>query len=189
VVSIIQSLFIRAKATLSLIDTGGGYHLGTSEYSRPALHPSLLSAPLSHICLTRSQQQQNINIYSSYPNCQHHVVRYFDEDQRKCDYARSILRKTRRGLDWFRPSRRVIAICPVSLYYAMEKLVALYELRAATYIVKRIALKTWQVSDSVIISTSAYPIGTLSTVTSSFVGHRSYWAPGPGNICGIVTSP
>jgi hypothetical protein len=35
----------------------GGYHLGTSEYSRPAPHPSLPSAPLSPICPTRSHHQ------------------------------------------------------------------------------------------------------------------------------------
>jgi hypothetical protein len=37
-------------------------------------------------------------------------------------------------LDWFRPSRRVIALRPVLLYYAMEKLVAPDELWATTYI-------------------------------------------------------
>jgi hypothetical protein len=56
------------------------------------------------------------------------IVRYFDEDRRKCDYARSILRKIRRGLDWFRPSQRVISLYLVSLYYAVEKLVAPDEL-------------------------------------------------------------
>jgi hypothetical protein len=41
----------------------------------------------------------------------------FHEDQEKRDYARSILKKTRQSLDWFRPSRRVITLRPVSLYY------------------------------------------------------------------------
>jgi hypothetical protein len=115
------------------------------------------------------------------------VVRYFDEDQSKRDYARSISRKTRRCLDWFRPSQRVIALHPVSLYYTVEKLVVSDELLAATYIVKRTTLYTWQVSDSVIISTNTYPIGTLSRVTSSLVCRHNYWFPGPGNICGIVS--
>jgi hypothetical protein len=38
------------------------------------------------------------------------------------------------GLDWFRPSQRVIGQRPVSLYYAMRKLFALDELWTATYI-------------------------------------------------------
>jgi hypothetical protein len=58
----------------------------------------------------------------------------------KRDYVRSTSRKTRRGLDWFRSSRRVIALRPVSLYYAVKKLVVPDELWAATYIVKRTAL-------------------------------------------------
>jgi hypothetical protein len=58
----------------------------------------------------------------------------------KHDYARSISRKTRRDLDWFRLSRRVIGIRPVLLYYAVEKLVAPDELYTATYIVKRTVL-------------------------------------------------
>jgi hypothetical protein len=37
-------------------------------------------------------------------------------------------------LDWFRPSRGVIALRPILLYYAAKKLVILDELRAATYI-------------------------------------------------------
>jgi hypothetical protein len=43
-------------------------------------------------------------------------------------------------LDWFRLSQRVIALHPISLYYVMEKLVALDELRVATYIDWRTAL-------------------------------------------------
>jgi hypothetical protein len=41
---------------------------------------------------------------------------------------------TQRGLDWFMPSREVIALRPVLLYYVVEKLVASDELWAATYI-------------------------------------------------------
>jgi hypothetical protein len=40
---------------------------------------------------------------------------------------------TQRGLDWFMPSREVIALRPVLLYYVVEKLVASDELWAATY--------------------------------------------------------
>jgi hypothetical protein len=43
--------------------------------------------------------------------------------------------RTRRNLDWFKPSQSVIALRPVLLYYAMENLVAPDELRAATFIV------------------------------------------------------
>jgi hypothetical protein len=43
--------------------------------------------------------------------------------------------RTRRNLDWFKPSQSVIALHPVLLYYAMENLVAPDELRAATFIV------------------------------------------------------
>jgi hypothetical protein len=64
----------------------------------------------------------------------------FDEDQEKHNYVRSILKKLQRGLDWFRPSRRVIALCLVSLYYAVEKLVVPDELWGATYIDWRIVL-------------------------------------------------
>jgi hypothetical protein len=63
-----------------------------------------------------------------------------DEDREKHDYARSISKKARRDLDWFRLSRRVIVLHPISLYYAMEKLVAPNELRAANYIDCRIVL-------------------------------------------------
>jgi hypothetical protein len=63
-----------------------------------------------------------------------------DEDREKCDYIRSISKKARRGLDWSRPSRRVIAIHPVSLYYAVRELVTPDELQAATYIYWRTAL-------------------------------------------------
>jgi hypothetical protein len=42
---------------------------------------------------------------------------------------------TRRGLEWFRSSQRVIAIRLELLYYAVEKLVAPAELWAATYVV------------------------------------------------------
>jgi hypothetical protein len=48
--------------------------------------------------------------------------------------------RTRWDLYWFRPSWRVIALHPVLLYYAVEKLVAPDELRAATYIGWRTAL-------------------------------------------------
>jgi hypothetical protein len=47
---------------------------------------------------------------------------------------------TRRGLDWFMPSRRVIALRPVLLYYAVEKSVVPDELRTATCIDWRTAL-------------------------------------------------
>jgi hypothetical protein len=47
---------------------------------------------------------------------------------------------TRQNLDWFRPSRGVIDIRPILLYYAVEKLVTPDELRAATYIVQITAL-------------------------------------------------
>jgi hypothetical protein len=40
----------------------------------------------------------------------------------------------------FQATSKVIALCPVSLYYAVKKLVALDELWAATYIVKRTVL-------------------------------------------------
>jgi hypothetical protein len=43
-------------------------------------------------------------------------------------------RKTRRGLDWFRPSRRVIALRPVSLCYVVKKLAVSDKLWIATYI-------------------------------------------------------
>jgi hypothetical protein len=75
-----------------------------------------------------------------YPYYRRRVVRYFDEYRRKHDYARSISRKTLQGLDWSRPSQRVIVLYPVSLYYAVKKMVALNELRAAIYIVKRTGL-------------------------------------------------
>jgi hypothetical protein len=78
--------------------------------------------------------------YMALTFCRRRAVRYFDKDQRKHDYARSISRKTRQGLDWFKPSQRVIALRPVSLYYAIEKLVAPDVLWDATYIVKRAAL-------------------------------------------------
>jgi hypothetical protein len=41
-----------------------------------------------------------------------------DEDREKRDYVRSISKNTRRDLDWFRPSRRVISLRPVLMYYA-----------------------------------------------------------------------
>jgi hypothetical protein len=44
-------------------------------------------------------------------------------------------RATQRFLDWFKPSQRVIALRPILLYYAVEKLVALDELWVATYII------------------------------------------------------
>jgi hypothetical protein len=47
-----SKLAIRAKTTWSLIKTGRGYHLGTSEYPRPSPHPSLSSDPLFPICPT-----------------------------------------------------------------------------------------------------------------------------------------
>jgi hypothetical protein len=37
-------------------------------------------------------------------------------------------------LDWFMPSQRVIVLRPVSLYYALEKLITPDELRVTTYI-------------------------------------------------------
>jgi hypothetical protein len=58
----------------------------------------------------------------------------FNKDREKRDYARLISKKARQGLDWFSHSREVIALRPVSLYYAVEKLIATYKLRAATYI-------------------------------------------------------
>jgi hypothetical protein len=83
-----------------------------------------------------------------------------DEDQKKRDYARSISKKTRKDSYWFRPSRSIIAIHPVLLYYAVEKLIALDELWAATYIDWRTALYIWQASNSITILTDAYPIET-----------------------------
>jgi hypothetical protein len=64
VVSTTQSLPTRAKTTRYLISTGGGYHLGTSEYPRPAPHPFLLSAPLSPICPVGHTTSMNINLYA-----------------------------------------------------------------------------------------------------------------------------
>jgi hypothetical protein len=62
------------------------------------------------------------------------------------------------------------------------------ELRAATYIVRRIVLQIWQVSDSITISTNTHPIRTLTcAVPTSW----SDAANGPlvrVNICGIVTN-
>jgi hypothetical protein len=46
----------------------------------------------------------------------------------------------RRDLDWFKPSREVITLCQVLLYYVVEKLVAPDELHAATYIDRRTGL-------------------------------------------------
>jgi hypothetical protein len=43
--------------------------------------------------------------------------------------------RIRWDLDWFRPSRRVIALRPVLLYYVVEKLVTPGELRANNFIV------------------------------------------------------
>jgi hypothetical protein len=57
-----------------------------------------------------------------------------DEDREKCDYTRSISKKTRQDLDWFMLSRRVIAIRPVLLYYAVEEFVTTNKLRGTTYI-------------------------------------------------------
>jgi hypothetical protein len=57
-----------------------------------------------------------------------------EEDMEKCDYARSISKKTQRGLDWFKLSWRVIALHPALLYYVVKRLVAPDELWAATYI-------------------------------------------------------
>jgi hypothetical protein len=45
-----------------------------------------------------------------------------DEDRKKRDYARSISRETHRDLDWSRPSRRVIVLRPILMYYAVEKI-------------------------------------------------------------------
>jgi hypothetical protein len=56
-----------------------------------------------------------------------------DEDWKKHDYVRSISKKTRWGLDWFRPSRRVIVLYPVLLYYAMKRLVVPNELDCYLY--------------------------------------------------------
>jgi hypothetical protein len=56
------------------------------------------------------------------------------KDREKHDHTRSILRKIRRGWDWIRPSQRVLTLRPVSLYYAVEKLVVPDELRDVTYI-------------------------------------------------------
>jgi hypothetical protein len=56
-----------------------------------------------------------------------------DEDQEKRDYTRLISKKAQRGLYWG-SSRRVIALRSVSLYYVVGELVALDELRAASYI-------------------------------------------------------
>jgi hypothetical protein len=48
--------------------------------------------------------------------------------------------ETRRDLDWFMPSYRVIALHPLLPYYAVKKLVAPDELRAGTYIGRRTSL-------------------------------------------------
>jgi hypothetical protein len=63
-----------------------------------------------------------------------------DEDRKKRDYARSISKNAQQCLDWSRPSRRVIALRPVSLYYAIGKLVASDKLQTATYIDWKTAL-------------------------------------------------
>jgi hypothetical protein len=52
----------------------------------------------------------------------------------------NLKKETMRFLDWFRPSQRVIDLRPVSLYYAVEKLVAPDELWVASYIDWRTAL-------------------------------------------------
>jgi hypothetical protein len=44
-----------------------------------------------------------------------------DKNREKYDYTRSISKKTQRGLDWFRPSRGVITIRLVSLYYVVGR--------------------------------------------------------------------
>jgi hypothetical protein len=46
----------------------------------------------------------------------------YDDDQEKRDNIRSILRMNTMSLDWFRPSRRVIALYPVFvvLYYEIR---------------------------------------------------------------------
>jgi hypothetical protein len=64
----------------------------------------------------------------------------YDEDRKKFNYARLISKKVRQDLDWFRPSQKVIALHPVSLYYVVGELVAPDELWAATYIDWRTAL-------------------------------------------------
>jgi hypothetical protein len=58
----------------------------------------------------------------------------FDEDREKHDYTRSISKNARGDVDWFRPPRGAIGLRPVSLYYAVGKLVKPDKLRAATYI-------------------------------------------------------
>jgi hypothetical protein len=44
----------------------------------------------------------------------------YDENQKKYDYARLILRINTMSLDWFRFSHEVIALRPVYLYYAVK---------------------------------------------------------------------
>jgi hypothetical protein len=66
-----------------------------------------------------------------------------DKDLEKHDHERSISKKTRWDLDWFRLSQRVIALRPVLMYYAVKKfikLVAPDELQSVTYIDWRIDL-------------------------------------------------
>jgi hypothetical protein len=67
--------------------------------------------------------------------------------------------------------------------------VAPYELRAATYIVRRIALQIWQVSDSIIISINTHSIRTLTWAVSSSWADAANGPLARVNICGIVTSP
>jgi hypothetical protein len=108
----------------------------------------LKSPTSSYKCSNKIFVQRIIYNISNYSNIKRNAILFvdvvssdiFDEDWEKRDYTRSISKKTRQGLDWFRPSRGVIALHPVSLYYAMGKLVALYELQATSYIEWRTAL-------------------------------------------------
>jgi hypothetical protein len=87
---------------------------------------------------------------------------FCDVDQEKRDCVRSISKKTLQGLDWFRPSQRVIAMHPVLLYYVVKGLVAPDKLWTAIYIDWKTALQIWQIFNSVTISTNMYPIRTPS---------------------------
>jgi hypothetical protein len=57
-----------------------------------------------------------------------------DKDQKKCGDVRSISQMNTTDLYWFRPSRGVIVLRPVSLYYAI-KFDVFDRLRVTTFIV------------------------------------------------------
>jgi hypothetical protein len=106
-------------------------------YSIEYVHEQMIKMFSEHYCIQPKTKLGQIKSHiSRYMNLTVDVVSsdICDEDREKCDYARSISKKTRRYLDWFRPSRRVITLHPVLLYYAVKEFVAPNELWAATYI-------------------------------------------------------